>query len=107
VSNPALLLLDYAGGGEPKLQRPQADVKGVGWGVRWHPDGFVILVSGGTGGGFAFFFRPDATNEFHTLNLTNTGRGMDLHPDGLRFATAHHDGHLRVWSMTDPAPKAG
>lgn len=105
VSNPAVLLFDVADGKEPKLQRPKEDVKGVGWGVRWHPAGFVALVSGGTGGGWLWFFKPDEPNEFHKVNLTNTGRALDLHPDGLRLATAHHDGHLRIWSMTPPPPK--
>ena len=55
--------------------------------------------SSGTGGGALWFFKPDQPNEFHKLTLPNTGRGLDLHPDTLRLATAHHDGHLRVWSM--------
>ncbi len=105
VSNPAILLFDVADGApEPKLQRPKEDVKGVGWGVRWHPQGFVVMASGGTGGGWLWFFKPDDVNEFHKLNLTNTARGLDLHPDGLRLATAHHDGHLRIWSMSEPTP---
>jgi WD40 repeat protein len=107
VSNPAILLVDLEGGKEPRLQRPKEDLKGVGWSVRCHPEGFLILASGGTGGGWLWFFEPAATNEFHKVNLTNTGRGLDLHPDGLRVATAHHDGHLRIWSMTEPPPKAG
>ncbi|GIW88508.1 MAG: hypothetical protein KatS3mg108_2832 [Isosphaeraceae bacterium] len=103
VSNPAVLLFDITNPGEPTLLRPKDDIKGVGWGVRWHPDGFLILVSGGTGGGWLWFFKPDQPNEFHKVNLTNTGRSLDLHPDGLRLATAHHDGHLRIWSLTPRA----
>jgi WD40 repeat protein len=107
VSNPAVLVFEIAEGKEPRLQRPKEDVKGVGWGVRWHPDGFVVMVSGGTGGGWLWFLRPDAENEFHKVNLTNTGRALDLHPDGVRLATAHHDGHLRIWSMTEAPAKTG
>jgi hypothetical protein len=103
VSNPAVVLLDWAAGKEKLLQRPKEDAKGVAWGVRFHPDGFLVAVSGGTGGGHLWFFKPDAVNEFFKLPLPNTGRGLDLHPDGLRLATAHHDGHLRIWLM---APKA-
>ena len=104
VSNPAILLVDLQDGKEPRLQRPKEDVKGVGWGVRYHSEGFLILASGGTGGGWLWFFEPTASNEFHKVNLTNTGRALDLHSDGLRLATAHHDGHLRIWSMTEPPP---
>ena len=105
VSNPAIVQLDLRTSKDPVLQRPKEDVKGVGWGVRCHPDGFTVLASGGTGGGWLWFFEPGAANEFHKVNLTNTGRGLDLHPDGLRLATAHHDGHLRVWSMTEAPAK--
>jgi WD40 repeat protein len=106
VSNPAALVFDWNENKELKLQRTKEDVKGVGWGLRCHPDGFHVMVSGGTGGGWLWFFRPEEANEFHKLNLGNTGRALDLHPDGLRLATAHHDGHLRIWSMTEQPPKA-
>ena len=105
VSNPAIVRLDLRDGKEPILQRPKEDMKGVGWGIRCHPSGFTVLASGGTGGGWLWFFEPGAVNEFHKVNLTNTGRGLDLHSDGLRLATAHHDGHLRIWSMTEDPPK--
>jgi WD40 repeat protein len=98
VSNPAILLFDRAQETpkEPLLQRPKEDIKGVGWGVRFHPEGFLILASGGTGGGHLWFFRPDDANEFAHFKLPNTARGLDLHPDGLHVATAHHDGKLRL-----------
>lgn len=105
VSNPAIVLLDWTAGTEKLLQRPKADVKGVGWGVRFHPSGFEVMVSGGTGGGHLWFFKPDQPNEFATFNLGNTGRDLDMHPDGTRLATAHHDGKVRITSMI-PKPSA-
>jgi WD40 repeat protein len=99
VSNPAVVLLDWAAGKEKLLQRPKEDIKGVAWGVRFHPEGFLVAVSGGTSGGFLWFWKPDQVHEFFKLALPNTGRGLDLHPDGRRLATAHHDGHLRIWAM--------
>jgi WD40 repeat protein len=107
VSNPAVVVFDWKEGKELVLQRPKEDVKGVGWGIRTHSAGFHMMVSGGTGGGWLWFFKPGEPNEFHKVNLTNTGRGLDLHPDGLRIATAHHDGQLRIWSMTEPPAKTG
>ena len=48
VSNPAVLVLDWKTGAMKKLQHPKEDLKGVAWGVRFHPDGFIIAASGGT-----------------------------------------------------------
>lgn len=101
VSNPAVLAFDWQQTKDPVLQRPKEDLKGVGWGVRCHPDGFHVMASGGTGGGFLWFFKPAEVNEFHKVGLPNTARALDLHPDNLRIATAHHDGALRIWSMSE------
>jgi WD40 repeat protein len=103
VSNPAIVLFDWVVGKEKLLQRPKEDAKGVGWGLRFHPDGFLVMVSGGTSGGILWFFKPDQVNEFFKFGLPNTGRDLDLHPDGLRLAVAHHDGHLRVYTMAAKA----
>ncbi len=100
VSNPAVLVIDWETGQEVVLQRPKEDLKGVAWGVRFHPTGFFVVASGGTSGGFLWFGRPGEANEFAKFSLPNTARAMDLHPDGLRVATAHHDGALRISSMT-------
>lgn len=99
VNNPAVLLLDWQSGTEARLQRPKADLKGVAWGVRFHRDGFAVAVSGGTGGGALLFWKPDQINEFFQFKLPNTGRDLDLHPDGLRVAVAHHDGKLRLYGL--------
>lgn len=103
VSNPAVVLFNWNEGKEALLQRPKEDLKGVAWGVRFHPAGFLVAVSGGTSGGFLLFWKPDQVNEFFKLGLPNTGRDLDLHPDGLRLAVAHHDGKLRVYAM-QPKP---
>lgn len=104
VSNPALVLMDWTEGKEKLLQRPKEDVKGVGWGVRMHPAGFHVMLSGGSSGGVLLFFHADQPNEFFRFNLPNIGRDLDLSKDGLTIATAHHDGILR---LTRLAPKAG
>ncbi|QDV36073.1 WD40 repeat domain-containing protein [Tautonia plasticadhaerens] len=96
VNDTAVLLFDWESGTEPAVQRGKGDLKGVAWGVRFHPGGFLAVASGGSGGGHLLFFRPGEAEEFHRLSLPNTARGLDLHPDGLRLATAHHDGKLRI-----------
>lgn len=103
VSNPAVVLLDWNESKELLLQRPKEDIKGVSSGVRFHADGFLITSVGGNSGGFLMFWKPDAVNEFHKFGLPNTGRDLDLHPDGLRLAVAHHDGKLRIYAM-QPKP---
>lgn len=77
-----------------------SDVKGVAWRAQFHADGFLVAASGGSGGGFLLFWRPDADKEFHKFQLPNTARDCDLHPDGLQIATAHHDRHIRISRMT-------
>jgi WD40 repeat protein len=99
VSNPAVVIFDWQTGQETRLLRPREDIKGVVWGLRFHPAGFLIAASGGTAGGFLWFWKPDQVNEFFKLVLPNTARHLDLHPDGDRIATAHHDGKLRVSLM--------
>jgi WD40 repeat protein len=99
VSNPAVLVLDWKTGAMKTLQRPKEDFKGVTWGVRFHPGGFIIAASGGTGGGLLWFTKPDQETEFHKLPLPNTARDLDLHPDGTQVATAHHDGVVRISVM--------
>lgn len=103
VSNPAIAVMDWDAGKQRLLQKPKEDIKGVGWGVRVLSNGDIVAVSGGTGGGFLFFWKPDAAAEYVKFPLPNTGRDLDLHPDGIRLATAHHDGHLRITAL---APKA-
>lgn len=99
VSNPAIVVLDWKTGALKQLHRPKEDLKGVAWGVRFHPDGFLIAATGGTSGGFLWFTRPDQTNEFFNFKLPNTARYLDLHPDGIQLATAHHDGSVRISAM--------
>lgn len=99
VSTPAVVLLDWQAGTEARLLRPREDIKGVIWGLRFHPAGFLIAASGGTGGGVLWFWKTDQVHEFFKLRLPNTARDMDLHPDGLRIATAHHDGKVRISLM--------
>jgi WD40 repeat protein len=104
VSSPAVLDFNWRTGKELRLLRPRENVLGLVWGLRFHPSGFLIAATGGNAGGFLWFWRPEQTNEFFKLALPNTARDMDLHPDGLRIATAHHDGKVRVSLM---GPKTG
>lgn len=69
---------------------------GVVWRSLYLADGSLLGVSGGSSGGFLLFWKPDNDKDFHRFQLPNIARDMDLHPDGLRVATVHHDRHLRI-----------
>lgn len=74
--------------------------KGTTWGLAWHSDGFWIGLSGGSGGGWLYFWKGDTAEEFFRLQLKSDGRGMSLSPDGKQVAVAHADNHLRTYSLT-------
>lgn len=99
VHEPAVVLLDWESGKEKLVLETRAKLKGVVWNLVFHPQGFILAASGGSSGGYLLFWKPDAAQEFHQVQLPNTATGMDLHPDRLRVATAHYDGHLRLSEM--------
>jgi WD40 repeat protein len=86
--------------------------EGIAGGVIWRTvflaDQTLMGASGGSSGGFLFFWKPDAAKDFHRFGLPALARDMDLHPDGLRVVTAHYDNHLRITRLAadPPAPAA-
>jgi WD40 repeat protein len=69
---------------------------GVLWELRYLADGSLLGACGGTSGGFLLFWKSGADKDYHRLALPASARDMDLHPDGLRVATAHGDGYVRI-----------
>lgn len=103
IGNPAYVNFDWEAGKETVTHLSKANLQAVGWGVILHPAGFDIGVAGGGGGGFLYFFKPAEKNEYHSLNLGNTARDLDMHPDGVQLVTAHFDKQLRIIKL---GPKA-
>lgn len=101
VNEPLVELFDWES--RKKKLSQIGEIKGILWRNIFHPDGFLIAASGGSGGGFLMFWKTDQEKAAPKLKLPNVARDMDLHPDGLRIVTAHHDNHIRISSMT---PKA-
>lgn len=98
VNDPLVVRFDWES--EKVLKKHVVEgVKGIAWRATFHPSGFLIGCSGGSGGGFLVFWNNDQEKEFHKLNLPNTALELDLHPDGIQIATAHHDGHVRIARM--------
>jgi WD40 repeat protein len=69
---------------------------GVLWSLRYLPDGSLMGACGGTSGGFLLFWKSGADKDYHRVALPASARDMDLHADGLRVATAHGDGYVRI-----------
>jgi WD40 repeat protein len=99
IGNPAVVVFEFESAKVDKTHLAKEPLNGTAWGVRYHPDGYWIGLSGGGGGGMLYFWKPDAVNEFFKLKLADHGRDMDLHPDGRRLAVAHYDAHLRLYAL--------
>ena len=69
---------------------------GAIWGLRSLPDGSFVGACGGLSGGFLLFWKAGTDKDYHRLKMPNTARELDVHPDGLRIATAHFDGSVRI-----------
>ncbi len=78
---------------------------GVIWRLRFLADGTLMGACGGTSGGILLFWKPGTDKDFHRFPLPNIVRDLDLHPDGLRIATAHHDGTARITRLAPDATK--
>ena len=102
IQDPIIVLFDWETGKEVKqLKSADDNVKGVAWGVRFHPEGFIIgAIADKSGKGELWFYNPDEEKAFHTMKLPSAARGLDLLSDNRRIAVAHADGHVRLYSMT-------
>lgn len=99
--NARVLLFDWKSGRLLQTFRPEKEVIATAWGVRFHPDGYLIGTGGSRTGGYVWFWRPDAETEFHLFNLSTRGPGfdLDLSPDARTLAIAHFDGAVRLYDM--------
>jgi WD40 repeat protein len=79
---------------------------GVIWRLRYLCDGSLMGGCGGSNGGILLFWKSGADKDFHRFSLPNILRDLDLHPDGLRVATAHHDGSARITSLAPAKSQA-
>lgn len=99
VNEPLVVVFDWES--QKKTRSHVVDgVRGLAWRVVYLSDGSLVAGSGGAGGGFLIFWKPEDEKAYHKLKLKQTLRGMDLSPDGLHLATAHWDRHLRISRMT-------
>ena len=99
IGNPAALLFDWQTGERRQILRPQAAFQGTGWGIAYHPDGFILGAAGGTGGAL-YFWRADREQAVHTVALPSNARDLALHPDHRRVAIPFFDGVARIYEMS-------
>ena len=98
VGEVAIALVNLHDGKLERVMQSKDKQRGCIWGVVHHPDSFWIGLCGGSGG-WLFFWKDDAENEFHKLKLKSDGRGMSISPDQTRIAVAHADRHLRIYAL--------
>ncbi|MDZ4685210.1 MAG: WD40 repeat domain-containing protein [Planctomycetaceae bacterium] len=99
VHDPVALLFEWDT--QKLLQTHVAEgAKGSVWRLVFHPEGWLIGVSGGGSGGHVSFWKPDNPKEAFRFALPNIARDMDLHADNLQLATSHHDRHVRLTKLT-------
>lgn len=96
VNEPIVLLFEGESRKTLKTQLADGIPGGVIWRLRYLADGTLLGGSGGSTGGLLLFWKSDAEKDFHRLALPNILRDLDLHPDGMQVASAHHDRHLRI-----------
>ena len=106
VQDPIIVLFDWETGKEVKqLKSADDNVKGIAWGVRYHPENFIIgAIADKSGKGELWFYKPDEEKAFHTMKLSSAARGLDLLSDDRRLAVAHADGHVGLYRMTAKPP---
>ncbi len=102
VHEPLCLRFDFASGELKRSHVAEGITGGVIWRALFLSDGTLAAVCGGSSGGFLLFWNGEADKEIHRVKLPNIARDFDLASNGFRFATTHHDKHLRV--LANPTP---
>jgi WD40 repeat protein len=102
--NARALLFDWNSAKLLKELKPEKDEIATAWGVRFHPDGFLVASGGSRTGGYLWFWVPENEVAFHTLKFKERAPGfdIDLSPDGNSLAVANHDGTVRLYDMAPP-----
>jgi WD40 repeat protein len=101
VAKPMIHLFDWETA-KPGPSFKDDAFKGIAWGVRFHPEKFIIGAGAPQSGakGMLWFWKPGEEKPFHTVTLTHCARGIDLTPDAKHLAVAQFDGKLKVYRLT-------
>ncbi len=76
--------------------------KGLAWGVRFHPDGFIIGGGSPRAGakGILWFMQEGNEKAIHTVDLSHGARGIDLAQNQRDIAVAQVNNQLCIYRMT-------
>jgi WD40 repeat protein len=99
VHEPLVMLFEWESQKLVRSHSADGITQGTLWSLRHLADGTLVAASGGGSGGWLLFWRPDADKDVHRFQLPNIVRDLDLHADGLRIATAHHDRNVRITKL--------
>lgn len=106
VQDPIIMLFDWKTGQEKAKLKPDKTFQGIAWGVRYHPDGFLIGAGADRSGKGELWFRKPGENEFyHTMKLPAAARGLDLLTDSRHLIVAHSHGAVHIYRMTEEEKK--
>jgi WD40 repeat protein len=110
IQDPIIVVFDWETGKiRRQLKSADANVQGIAWGVRFHPDNFLIgAIADRSGKGELWFSKPEEETPFQIFKLKSAARGLDLLPDKTQLAVAHADGSVRLYRMTaiEPNPES-
>ncbi len=101
IQDPIVVVFDWGTGKiRRQVKSSDANLKGIAWGVRFHPDDLLIAaIADRSGKGELWFTKPEDEIPFHTVKLKSAARGLDLLPDKTQLAVAHADGFVRLYRM--------
>jgi WD40 repeat protein len=99
VGNPTVIVFDWSSGERKAQLLGKGAPRGTAWNVAFHPAGYIVAASGGSGG-LLHFWKPDEKEDFHQFKLPDSARDLTLHADGLRVATCHPNRQLVISKLS-------
>lgn len=100
IQDPIIVVFDWKTGEPTRQLRVDEKFKGIAWGIRFHPQGFIIGAGADKSGkGELWFYDADKEEAFHTFKMKSAARSLDLVGND-RLAVAHADGYVRLYQMT-------
>ncbi len=100
IHDPIIVVFDWKTGEVVDQFVAAGNFKGIAWGVRFHPQGFIIGAGAQNNGkGELWFYQPGNSKPVHTVKLSSAARALDF-VDESRLAVAHADGKVRLYAMT-------
>lgn len=103
--DPIIVLFDWESNEPLRQLRAAPNFKGIAWGVRFHPHGFIVGAGAHKNGkGELWFYDQEQDQPYHTVPLPSAARGLDLIGDD-RLAVAHANGNVGLYQMSKEPEK--